>query len=199
VTVSAAPRPAHPESTWREQAVLGWAGMRGAVSLALALALPMSLEQGELRTAIIFMTSVVIVVTLLFQGATLLPLIHWLGVGDPERDQRDESEARARAGAAGESAVRSARKGAGESDRGERLAGRIADGRIGIARAGLPAEPGDKALLLAALQAQREEIARLREADSLGESVAERLETEVDIDDMVVLGEADRLTGAEGG
>ncbi len=189
----------HPESTWREQAVLGWAGMRGAVSLALALALPMSLEQGELRTTIIFMTSVVIVVTLLFQGATLLPLIHWLGAGDPERDRRDESEARARAGAAGERAVRSARNEAGASDRSERLAGSIADGHIGIARAGLDAEPGDQALLLAALEAQRQEIARLREADSLGESVAERLETEIDIDDMVVLGEADRLTSAEAG
>lgn len=190
--------PSHPQSTWREQAVLGWAGMRGAVSLALALALPMSLEQGELRTTIIFLTSVVIVVTLLFQGATLLPLIRWLGVGDPERDERDESNARARAAVLGERAIRSARSEAGESVRSERLTGRIADGRIGIAHAGLHAQPGNKTLLLAALEAQRQEVARLRDADCLGESVAERLETEIDIDDMVVLAEADRLTSAKG-
>lgn len=49
------------------------------------------------------------------------------------------------------------------------------------------------------LEAQRQEIARLRQTDSLSESVAERLETEIDIDDMVVIGEADRLTGAERG
>jgi Na+/H+ antiporter len=188
---------AHPDSTWREQAVLGWAGMRGVVSLALALALPMSLEQGQRRTTIIFLTSVVIVVTLLFQGATLLPLIHWLGVGDPGRDARDESDARARAGAAGERTIRNRRRESEESTRGERLAGRIADGRIGIARSGSHA--GDQPVLLAALAAQRQEIAQLREADRLGESVAERLETEIDIDDMLVLGEADRLTSADEG
>ncbi len=191
--------PAHPSSSWREQAVLGWAGMRGVVSLALALALPMSLEQGQLRTTIVFMTAVVIFVTLLLQGATLLPLIHGLGVGDPERDQREEGDARARAGAAGERAVRQAGQGGGPSDRSGHLAGSIADGRIGIARSGSHAGRGDKALLLAALEVQRQEVARLREADSLGESVAERLETEIDIDDMVVFGEADRLTGADKG
>ncbi|CAN5282731.1 hypothetical protein BH09GEM1_BH09GEM1_02110 [soil metagenome] len=75
----------------------------------------------------------------------------------------------------------------------------IADGRIGIARAGLNAERGDRVLLLAAQDAQREAIAHLRNADSLGESVVERLETEIDIDEMVIRGEADRLTGAEAG
>jgi NhaP-type Na+/H+ or K+/H+ antiporter len=187
---------AHPRTTWREQAVLGWAGMRGVVSLSLALALPLSLEQGELRATIIFMTAVIIVVTLLIQGATLLPIIHWLGVGDAERDRRDEREARAAARAAGERAVRSAHPMAGASERVERLVTAIADGRVGVARTGLHADAADKTLLLAALEAQRQEIGRLREADRLGETVAERLETEIDIDDMVVFGEADRLTSA---
>ena len=53
--------------------MLGWAGMRGVVSLALALALPMSLEQGELRTTIIFITAMVIFVTLLLQGLDAAP------------------------------------------------------------------------------------------------------------------------------
>ena len=79
------------------------------------------------------------------------------------------------------------------------MAGSVAEGRIGIARLGSHFERGEKALLLAALEAQRQEVARLRDADSLGESVAERLETEIDIDDMVVFGEADRLTSAEKG
>ena len=189
--------PAHPSSTWREQAVLGWAGMRGAVSLALALALPMTLEQGEVRTTILFMTIVVIFATLLIQGATLLPLIRWLGVGDAQRDHRDERDARARAGSAGEHAIRKPRQGGGLSDRGESLARSIVSGGIGIASSGSRAEPGDRDLLLAALEAQRKEVARLRDADGLGEALAERLETEIDIDDMVLFGEADRLTGAE--
>ncbi len=195
--VSMSLNPGHPSSTWREQAVLGWAGMRGVVSLALALALPMTLEEGDVRTTIIFMTFVVIFVTLLFQGATLLPLIRWLGVGDPEGAQRDERDARARAGEAGERAIRRHWKRGGISDRGERLAASIASGSIGIASAGSPVGPGDKELLLDALEAQRTEVARLRAADRLGESVVERLETEIDIDDMVVSSEAGRLTGAD--
>ncbi|MEO7056191.1 MAG: sodium:proton antiporter [Caldimonas sp.] len=187
----------HPSSTWREQAVLGWAGMRGVVSLALALALPMSLERGEVRTTIVFMTIVVIFVTLLIQGATLLPLIRWLEVGDDQRDRRDERDARARAGRAGERVVRAHREAGGMPDQVEALARRIASGTVGIARSGSDAEPGDRVLLLAALEAQRREVAELRDDDSLGEAPAERLETEIDIDDMVLFGEADRLTGAE--
>jgi Na+/H+ antiporter len=187
-----------PSSTWREQAVLGWAGMRGVVSLALALALPASLEEGGVRTTIVYMTFVVIFFTLLFQGATLLPLIRWLGVGDPELDQRDERDARAIAGVAGARTVRQYSSDAQSADRSKRLSERLASGGIGIATPGSQAErSGDKTVLLAALEAQRSEVARLRDADRLGESLAERLDTELDIDDMVLAGEADRLTGAQ--
>ncbi len=189
--------PGHPSSTWQEQAVLGWAGMRGVVSLALALALPMTLETGDVRTTIIFMTFMVIFVTLLLQGATLLPLIRWLGAGDTERARRDETEARARAGEAGERAIREHWESGAISARGERLAQRVARGSVGIACAGSPLESDEKSLLLDALDAQRVEVARLRDDDRLGESLTERLETEIDIDDMVVFGEAERLTGAK--
>lgn len=187
----------HPPSTWQEQTVLGWAGMRGVVSLALTLALPLTLNKGDVRTTIIFMTFVVIFVTLLLQGATLLPLVRHLGVGDPTRSQRDESDARERAGKAGEISIREHWKKGDISDRGERLAFTLASGRIGIAKAGTPDELEDKTLLLEALNAQRREIKRLRDADKLGESVVERLETEIDIDEMVVFGEGNRLTGAD--
>lgn len=86
-----------PTPSLGEQIVLGWAGMRGVVSLALALALPLGLGgDGEVRRTIIFLTLVVIVVTLLFQGATLLPLVERLKVGNPEREQREERAARRR-------------------------------------------------------------------------------------------------------
>jgi Na+/H+ antiporter len=54
--------------------VIGWAGMRGVVSLASALAIPLTLENGEAfphRNLILFITFVVILVTLVFQGLTL--------------------------------------------------------------------------------------------------------------------------------
>jgi len=53
---------------------IGWAGMRGVVSLASALAIPLTLANGEAfphRNLILFITFVVILVTLVFQGLTL--------------------------------------------------------------------------------------------------------------------------------
>jgi Na+/H+ antiporter len=63
--------------SWRETTVVGWAGMRGAVSLAAALALPQSFPQRDL---LVFLTFAVIVVTLVGQGLTLPPLIRRLGL-----------------------------------------------------------------------------------------------------------------------
>ncbi|HEU5103269.1 MAG TPA: Na+/H+ antiporter, partial [Roseiflexaceae bacterium] len=63
---------------WRETFVVGWAGMRGVVSLAAALALPATIPEREL---LIFLTFVVILVTLVGQGLSLPWLIRVLGVG----------------------------------------------------------------------------------------------------------------------
>ena len=64
-------------STWRETTVVGWAGMRGAISLAAALALPTSFAERDL---VLFLTFAVIVATLVGQGLTLPPLIRRLGL-----------------------------------------------------------------------------------------------------------------------
>lgn len=77
--------------------VLSWAGMRGVVSLTIALALPLHLPGGApfpARDALVIVTVTVIVVTLLGQGLSLPWLIRRLGLGtDPELR---EEEARAR-------------------------------------------------------------------------------------------------------
>ncbi len=70
--------------SWRETAVMGWAGMRGAVSLAASLALPQSFPQRDL---LVFLTFAVIVATLVGQGLTLPPLIRRLGL--VTRDEQD--------------------------------------------------------------------------------------------------------------
>ncbi len=70
--------------SWRETTVIGWAGMRGAVSLAAALALPQSFPQRDL---LVFITFAVIVATLVGQGLTLPPLIRRLGL--VTRDEQD--------------------------------------------------------------------------------------------------------------
>lgn len=74
--------------------ILGWSGMRGVVSLATALALPLTLEHGLAdfpeRNTILFITFVVILVTLVFQGLTLPFMIRYLKVSEPDEKLRTE-------------------------------------------------------------------------------------------------------------
>ncbi|WP_316812532.1 Na+/H+ antiporter [Pedobacter heparinus] len=75
--------------------IIGWAGMRGVVSLASALAIPLTLSTGEAfphRNMILFITFVVILVTLVFQGLTLPIFLRLLKVEEidehiPEDEQ----------------------------------------------------------------------------------------------------------------
>ena len=76
---------------WRERLVVGWSGMRGAISLAAALALPAAVEQREL---LIFVTVGVIALTLVGQGLTLGPLMRRLGVQGRRVWSPDEAIAR---------------------------------------------------------------------------------------------------------
>ena len=80
----------------RESVVLSWAGMRGVVSLAAALALPVSLPGSTLpaRDAIIVITFTVILVTLVGQGLTLPLVIRALGLGSDDDEGHEESHAR---------------------------------------------------------------------------------------------------------
>ena len=83
----------------RERIVIGWAGMRGSVSLAAALALPLVIDAGgpfPERALIIFLAFVVILVTLVGQGLTLGPLIDRLGICDDGEEGREEVAARIR-------------------------------------------------------------------------------------------------------
>jgi Na+/H+ antiporter len=66
---------------WRGPLLLGWAGMRGVVSLAAALSIPAGFPQ---RSLIIFITFTVILITLVFQGLTLPALIKWVNMDDPD-------------------------------------------------------------------------------------------------------------------
>jgi monovalent cation/hydrogen antiporter len=86
-------------SRWQERAVVGWAGMRGAVSLAAALAVPLETDSGAPfpeRELIIFLAFCVILVTLVGQGLTLAPVIKLLGVEDDGSEEREEVDARMR-------------------------------------------------------------------------------------------------------
>jgi Na+/H+ antiporter len=72
--------------------IIGWSGMRGVVSLAAALAIPLALPGGEglpHRNLILFITFIVILITLVFQGLTLPWIIRWLKV-EAEEGEREK-------------------------------------------------------------------------------------------------------------
>jgi Na+/H+ antiporter len=85
-------------ANWRVRVVACWAGMRGAVSLAAALALPLSTDAGDAlpgRDLILFITFSLILVTVVGQGLTLPWLIRRLGViEDGTEEEGEEVKAR---------------------------------------------------------------------------------------------------------
>jgi Na+/H+ antiporter len=80
--------------------LISWAGMRGAVSLAAALALPLATDAGAPfphRDLIIFLTFCVILGTLVLQGLTLPALIRMLGIERDTSEEAEDAKARIRA------------------------------------------------------------------------------------------------------
>jgi CPA1 family monovalent cation:H+ antiporter len=75
-----------------ERIALGWSGMRGGVSLAAALAIP--LDAGSHRNEIIFLAYAVVVFTLVVPGLTLAPLLRALNLVQSEEHRRAEADAR---------------------------------------------------------------------------------------------------------
>jgi CPA1 family monovalent cation:H+ antiporter len=79
---------------WSEVLIIGWAGMRGVVSLATALALPLETPHRDL---LLFLTFCVILATLVGQGLTLPWLVRVVGVSDDGSSAEQELRARAAA------------------------------------------------------------------------------------------------------
>jgi len=90
-----------PTPPWQNTLLVAWTGMRGAVTLAAALAVPLTIDGGSNfpeRDEIIFLAFSVIMGTLVVQGLTLPPLIRLLGVDDEDSDlAHEENKARLRA------------------------------------------------------------------------------------------------------
>ena len=85
------------DEPWKSALIVSWSGMRGAVSLAAALALPLTTDAGTPfpdRELVIFLTFSVILGTLLLQGLTLPALIRALRLRDDEMESKEEAKAR---------------------------------------------------------------------------------------------------------
>ncbi len=150
-------RAAPPEG---EFFIMGWCGMRGIVSLAAALALPMALADGTpfpYRDAMIFFTFAVIAVTLVLQGSTLPVLIRRLRVGKDWSLQEERENARdaMRRAAAGVSGAPAAEEG--------------------------PTAPGPaQRVRNATIDAEREELIRIWRDSQISDEVLHEFEEELD-------------------
>jgi monovalent cation/hydrogen antiporter len=94
--LSARLRARDPSPGWRQVAIVAWIGMRGGLSLAAALALPLTLTGGILfphRDLVIFFTFGIILVTLAGQGLSLGPIIHLLGLEQDGSLEREHAKA----------------------------------------------------------------------------------------------------------
>jgi CPA1 family monovalent cation:H+ antiporter len=144
--------------------VAGWSGMRGAVSLAAALAIPADIDAGggfPQRELIIFTVFCVIVLGLLIQGLTLPALIRATGLG---RDEADDvaDEARARAVAA-EAALARLDEMADDGRATSQLR-ELYEARLGHARAPLDERGDDDREHVEAFERLREELLRSERA-----------------------------------
>ncbi|MEU2659270.1 Na+/H+ antiporter [Streptomyces sp. NPDC007325] len=94
---SARVREREPGVDWRAPVVVGWAGMRGVVSLAIAFSIPVVTDGVEFpaRNLVLFLTFTTVIGTLVVQGLTLPPLIRALKL--PGRDRHQETLAEAQA------------------------------------------------------------------------------------------------------
>jgi CPA1 family monovalent cation:H+ antiporter len=89
-----------PCPSWRHVTIVAWTGMRGVVSLAAALALPLTMQSGSRfpgRDLILFLTFVIILATLVVQGLTLPALIRALKITGDDLAEREETMARLKA------------------------------------------------------------------------------------------------------
>jgi monovalent cation/hydrogen antiporter len=179
--------------------VMSWAGMRGVVSLAAALALP---EGFPGRDFILVTTFAVILVTVLVQGGTLAPLIRGLRLGSFTQRHAEtltEDHARARMAAAQLAAVEKLSAKEDQTQRHPRLVEQYSYRARAATRFSEAAETLAEhkrehfTVVLAAVAAGRVEILRLHHAGSIHDRVLATLENDLDLEEMSArryLGEA---------
>jgi Na+/H+ antiporter len=177
-----------PYPPWQYPVLISWAGIRGAVSLAAALALPTDFPDREL---IVFLAFAVIVATLVLQGLTLPTLLEALGVGDDGSAEREDAKARIKAAEAALARLEElVADGVVRPDTAERVRGafgfrrdrfraRLTDGDDGAIEQQSAAYQRVMRELLAAEQAA---VVALRNNGLIDDSVMQRVQRDLDLE-----------------
>lgn len=189
-------REREPNPPLRNVFIVGWSGLRGSVTMAAALSIPIVTVSGAPfpgRDLVIFLSATTIVLTLLVNGLTLPPLIRVLGLrsdGNAEREERVAEIAMAQAGAA------ALEREVGKLNRPEEqsFARRLVAGyEARVARHTANAErrrdldahaAAERRLMLVGIQAERDELAALRDGEVINDETARALEARIDHAEM---------------
>jgi monovalent cation/hydrogen antiporter len=173
-----------------EAFVISWCGMRGIVSLAAALALPIDLDDGSpfaYRDLIVFLTFTVITVTLVVQGLTLAPLIRRLKLGADLGAREEHRRARLAMGRAALAALDAlVAEEKVPPDLAERVRAEFGDRMT--AASPLAAHPDStiafaRRLRMAAVRAERAELIRVWRAGEISDDVLHHIEEELDYEE----------------
>ena len=180
----------NPGLAWRLTFLAGWAGLRGAVSLAAALALPASFPEHDL---ILLITFAVILVTLVGQGLTLPIVARWTAWDAVEEEGEGEAEfARATMYQVGLDAIRGIRpRWPGHEPLLNRLESSLQDRSQHLATQD-PTETAERRqermeheeIQMTVINAQRAAITELRDAGEINDATLRTIERELDLEEL---------------
>jgi CPA1 family monovalent cation:H+ antiporter len=188
--------------SWRARMVTAWAGFRGAVSLAAALAIPLTTHGDQPfpdRSLIIFVVVVVILLTVIVQGTTLPAVVRWARLPDDVAHAEELRLARTRGTQAALDALPSVASALGAD---QDLLRRIQQEYEKHAALVIAAEDGSDSHLaekkdlirrvrLGALEHKRREITALRNQNLIDDIVLRELQAEMDLEEVQLLDTAD--------
>jgi Na+/H+ antiporter len=194
-----------PYPAWHEPALISWLGIRGGISLAAALAIPISLADGSPfpgRKEILIITFAVILATLVLQGLSLPRLLRWLNFPADSADRAEERRAR-------EAITDVALRYLAEAPKGDEIHRRAveqlqhtyrnrAEG-IKLAREAFPDSPEARymnqlvSLARKLIRSQRTALIDLRDRGAISDAVLRRLEVLLDLEEARLEEDARRL------
>jgi NhaP-type Na+/H+ or K+/H+ antiporter len=185
---------------WRTDVALSWAGMRGVVSLAAALALPLATGSGAPfpeRELLIFLTMCVILATLVGQGLTLPLVVRLLRLHDDGIDVQEEAVAREAASRAAEDRLEELADAwpnhlplidalrAQYSHRASHLVGHDVNGQDNPPTTESDQEIREhRAIRHAVIEAGRAAVLNLRDSGDIGDEVLRTVERELDLEEL---------------
>jgi monovalent cation/hydrogen antiporter len=191
-------REKEPSPGWRNILLVGWSGMRGVVSLASALAVPLTLADNKAfphRNLILFITFVVILFTLVLQGLSLKPVIRLLKIKGDEKESETQQALHLRLHLAQAALAHMDEKYASEIEKNEtykRVRDRYAR-MIGIAQQKLEAKgsmddqqtflPHYRQMLLELIEVRRRELNHYRHDNTFPEELIREREWELDLEE----------------